>query len=90
MQSIEHTLRGLDGTAHEKALRLGRLEKALTDYQTEAGRPFEHDARLKECSPARRSSTPPWTSTKAMRRPSSRRRQLSSLQWNFKSGNPPR
>jgi hypothetical protein len=33
-------------TAHTFSLQ--RLEKILTDYQAQTGRPFEHDARLKE------------------------------------------
>jgi hypothetical protein len=48
MQSIEHTLRGLDRSAEEQRQRGQRLEKALTDYRAEANRPFEHEARLKE------------------------------------------
>lgn len=48
MQSIEHTLRGLDKAAEEERVRLERLGKTLADYQAQANRPFEHDARLKE------------------------------------------
>jgi len=48
MQSIEHTLRALDRAAAEEQQQLQRLEKNITDYQAQANRPFEHDARLKE------------------------------------------
>jgi len=48
MQSIEHTLRALDKTAEDERRQVDRLEKTLTDYQAQANRPFEHDARLKE------------------------------------------
>ncbi len=48
MQSIEHTLRALDRAAADEQQQLQRLEKTLTDYQAQARRPFEHEARLKE------------------------------------------
>jgi len=32
----------------EEQQQLQRLEKTLTDYQAQAKRPFEHEARLKE------------------------------------------
>ena len=48
MQSIEHTLRALDRAAADEQQQLQRLEKTLTDYQAQAKRPFEHEARLKE------------------------------------------
>ena len=48
MQSIEHTLRALDRAAADEQQRLQGLEKTLTGYQAQAGRPFEHEARLKE------------------------------------------
>ncbi len=48
MQSIEHTLRALDRAAADEQQQLHRLEKTLTDYQAQAQRPFEHEARLKE------------------------------------------
>ncbi len=48
MQSIEHTLRALDRAAADEQQQLQRLEKTLTDYQAQAQRPFEHEARLKE------------------------------------------
>ena len=48
MQSIEHTLRALDKSAEDERRQAERLEKTLTDYQAQANRPFEHEARLKE------------------------------------------
>jgi hypothetical protein len=47
MQSIESTPRGLDQLAEKEGLELRRLEKTLTDYQAQDGKPFEHQARLK-------------------------------------------
>jgi len=43
VQSIEHTLRNLDKLAAEQRNRVERIEKELTDYQSQAGRPFEHE-----------------------------------------------
>ena len=48
MQSIEHTLRALDRAAADEQQQLQRLQKTLTDYQAQAQRPFEHEARPKE------------------------------------------
>jgi len=48
IQSIEHTLRALDRAAADEQQQLQRLDKTLTDYQAQAKRPFEHEARLKE------------------------------------------
>ncbi len=48
IQSIEHTLRAFDKIAEDERHRIERLEKTLSDYQTQANRPFEYDARLKE------------------------------------------
>ena len=48
MQSIEHTLRALDRAAADEQQQLQRLDKTLTDYQAQAQRPFEPQARLKE------------------------------------------
>jgi N12 class adenine-specific DNA methylase len=48
IQSIEQTLRGLDRRAEDEQLEIQRQEKALADYRTQLGRPFEHDARLKD------------------------------------------
>jgi hypothetical protein len=48
MQSIEHTLRTLDKAAEDERHQIERLEKTLTDYQAQANRPFEHEARLKD------------------------------------------
>ena len=48
MQSIEHTLRVLDRAAADEQQHIQRLDKTLTDYQAQAQRPFEHEARLKE------------------------------------------
>jgi hypothetical protein len=44
VQSIEHTLRSLA----QRQERVKDLQKTLADYQAQADRPFEHEARLKE------------------------------------------
>jgi len=46
--SIDSVLRSLDRRAEEEQRDIQRQEKALMDYQTQLGRPFEHEARLKE------------------------------------------
>ena len=46
--SIEHTLRSFDRRAEDEQREIERQEKALDDYHTQLGRPFEHEARLKE------------------------------------------
>jgi hypothetical protein len=46
--SIEHTLRGLDRRAEDGQQDIERQEKALADYRAQLGRPFEHEARLKD------------------------------------------
>ena len=46
--SIDHALRSLDGKAEAEKRDIGRQEKALSDYQAQMGRPFEHEVRLKE------------------------------------------
>jgi len=46
--SIEHTLRGLDRRAEDEYHEIERQEKALADYRVQLGRPFEHEARLKD------------------------------------------
>jgi hypothetical protein len=48
MQSIEYALRGLDKAVADERERTARAEKMLADFQQQAGRPFEHEARLKE------------------------------------------
>jgi hypothetical protein len=48
MQSIEHTLRAFDKAAEDERCQVERLEKTLTDYQAQANRPFEHEARIKK------------------------------------------
>jgi len=48
ISSIEHTLRGLDRRAEEQQSEIERQEKALADYRAQLGRPFEHEARLKD------------------------------------------
>lgn len=47
VQSIEYTLRNLDKVAVEQRTHVARIEKELADYQSQADRPFEHEARLK-------------------------------------------
>jgi N12 class adenine-specific DNA methylase len=46
--SIEHTLRGLDRRAADEQYEIERQEKALADYRAQLGRPFEHEALLKD------------------------------------------
>jgi hypothetical protein len=48
MSSIEHALRGLDRRAEEDQREIERQEKALADYRAQLGRPFEHEARLRD------------------------------------------
>ncbi len=48
MQSIEHALRSLDKAATDERERAARAEKMLADLAEQAGRPYEHEARLKE------------------------------------------
>jgi hypothetical protein len=48
MQSIEHALRALDKMLGGERERIARAEKMLGDYQEQAGRPFEHEAKLKD------------------------------------------
>jgi N12 class adenine-specific DNA methylase len=48
MSSIDHALRSLDRRAEDEQHEIERQEKALADYQAQLGRPFEHEARLKE------------------------------------------
>jgi N12 class adenine-specific DNA methylase len=48
MQSIEHALRSLDKAAEDERERAARAEKMLADFEEQAGRPYEHEARLKE------------------------------------------
>jgi len=46
IQSIEYVLRSLDDTRADRERTLADLTKALEDYRAQAGRPFEHEARL--------------------------------------------
>jgi hypothetical protein len=46
--SIEHTLRALDHKAEDEHREIEQKEKTLSDYKAQLGRPFEHEARLKE------------------------------------------
>jgi hypothetical protein len=48
IQSIEHVLRGLDRLAEKERQEIERQEKALADYKAQFGRPFEHDAHLRD------------------------------------------
>ena len=48
IQSIEHTLRSLDQIAADDQQHLASLTKSQEDYRAQAGRPFEHEARLTE------------------------------------------
>jgi N12 class adenine-specific DNA methylase len=48
ISSIEHTIRGLDRRAEEERQEIERQEKTLADYRAQLGRPFEHEARLRD------------------------------------------
>jgi N12 class adenine-specific DNA methylase len=48
MQSIEYALRGLDKAVGDEQERTARAEKMLGDFQEQAGKPFEHEVKLKE------------------------------------------
>ena len=48
MQSIEHALRSLDKLADHEEERGLRLGKTLADYQAQADKPFDHEARMKD------------------------------------------
>jgi N12 class adenine-specific DNA methylase len=48
MQSIEYALRGLDKAVADEQERTARAEKMLGDFQEQAGKAFEHEAKLKE------------------------------------------
>ena len=48
MQSIEHALRALDKLAEQEQEHGGRLGKTLADYQAQANKPFDHEARMKD------------------------------------------
>ena len=48
IQSIEHTLRSFDRLAEQEEDSVARREKALADYLTQLGRPFEHEEKLKD------------------------------------------
>jgi hypothetical protein len=48
MQSIEHALRSLDKLAEHEQERGARLGKTLADYQAQADKPFDHEARMKD------------------------------------------
>ena len=41
-------MRGLDRKAEDEQREIERQEKALADYRAQLGRPFEHEARLKD------------------------------------------
>ena len=48
ISSIEHVLRSLERRAQDEQQEIERQEKALEDYRAQLGRPFEHEARLKD------------------------------------------
>src|SRR5665213_127719 len=48
MQSIEHTLRGLDRMGEGEQEHIEKLTKTLREFQEQANRPFEHEAKLRE------------------------------------------
>jgi len=48
MQSIEYALRSLDKAVEDERDRAVRAEKMLDDFSEQAGRPYEHEAKLKD------------------------------------------
>jgi hypothetical protein len=48
MQSIEYALRSLDKAVEDERDRAARAEKMLGDFTEQAGRPYEHEAKLKD------------------------------------------
>jgi len=48
MQSIEYALRALDKAVEDERDRTARAEKMLGDFTEQAGRPYEHEAKLKD------------------------------------------
>jgi N12 class adenine-specific DNA methylase len=48
IQSIEHVVRSLDRRAEDDRDYIEKLEKSLAEYQAQANRPFEHEAKLRE------------------------------------------
>jgi hypothetical protein len=48
VQSIEHALRVLDKSLADEQARLARAQKMLADFEEQLGRPYEHEAQLKE------------------------------------------
>jgi hypothetical protein len=48
MQSIEYALRALDKAVEDERDRAARAEKMLGDFTEQAGRPYEHEAKLKD------------------------------------------
>ena len=48
MQSIEYALRSLDKALDEERDRAARAEKMLAEFKEQAGKAFEHEARLKD------------------------------------------
>ena len=79
MQSIEHTLRALDKAAEDERRAAERLEKMLADFQAQAGRPFEHEARLKELLARQAQLNAALDLDKGERRPPNRLRPTSYL-----------
>src|SRR5260370_12309132 len=48
MQSIEYALRALDKAVEDERDRAARAEKMLGDFAEQAGRPYEHEVKLKD------------------------------------------
>lgn len=48
IQSIEHTLRALDRQAEDAERQIESKQKAMSEYQAQLGRAFEHEEKLKE------------------------------------------
>jgi hypothetical protein len=48
MQSIEHALRAQDKAVADERERTARAEKMLGDFEEQAGKPFEHETKLRE------------------------------------------
>jgi hypothetical protein len=48
MHSIEYVLRAFEDLADQDRDRIEQDERGLVDYRSQADRPFEHEAKLKE------------------------------------------
>jgi hypothetical protein len=82
--SSRNLLRALDKLADQEQERSARLEKALADYQAQANKPFDHEARMKELLARQaQASTPRSISTRTKPKSRHRRRMISGIRANL-------